>query len=819
MTKQSMFAIAAMILAAAGTAFGAVPFRKGFSDNTRGQKATKAEQVPQAKELLNEDFSAFSAGTETEPGDEIEYDNGYWIPEILTSTPGWTGAGLRPAGGSVALTQWVYNDEPRGGYISTPRMNLAGTATLTFRAKAKDAEGAELWVAMCDDYYTSGEDQADYVLNEQWTTFTLTATKGSFEDPSYFQFSAQSGIVLLDDIRIEFVRDRLPAPYALDAVNISPTEFKAVWEGCDVPTYRLNVFSKTEPDNAAEGSMYQSFDEINVLEDGCTIDASNPNYPQGWIINLSEGGSRDVIRTPGDYCSAPQALVMDDLTDVIETETFPMPIDGFVFWIKPSVYDDSETYMSLLKVEIYHSETDKWEAIAHVPYYWMDKNGGDYEFEEEALGNDATRIRFSVVQKGKVDFYIDELAVHYRERGKRTEIVKNLDLSDTEYTISDIDPKADYYYYVQAVDGELISEPSYVVWVDGIKGLSPQHLEPTNVTKTGFTANWQQLGHATDYKVDGFRVTTATEDMQDVVILEEAFDGITEGTPENPGTDYMSTIDFGAKGWTTTAWGATQPAWAAGMAGTQGTSWFGLAGLVYTPAMNLSGCVGQGFDVEASLYTTVDRFTTQDGKGYAEGVYVMLLNSPMDTQPLAWGIIETPTIGLTHGTTHVDIAEGTDVSNVIIAFMNMSGTMFFVDNAKFTQNLKAENSLMTPIMSDVTTETKYTFSDLDPTCDYGYIVTASTTHEYQPYVSNPSELKIVKTSQSTVNTIGKDDYSLTILTLPGSINVKAVDNAMIRIYNVNGTCVAQSKGTAHIKVPAGIYIVTANGESRKVVVK
>ncbi|MDE6126687.1 MAG: hypothetical protein K2G30_07015, partial [Muribaculaceae bacterium] len=234
--KQTLLLTA---MAVALSASAAVPFEKGKT--APRQKARVAMQVPsrsiETKLLIDEDFSRFTEGTETAPAAGIIDMDGYHIPEKYTAQPGWTGGGVHSAGGAVALYEYQYVNDyypdeviTRAGYISTPPFMLNGTATLTFRAKALTDEGASLWLSLCDDYYGPGDDEMDIELGPEWKSYTLVATEGSLEEPSYFQFYCEEGVTLIDDVRLEFRNDRIATPYALPALNRSATEFVAMWE-------------------------------------------------------------------------------------------------------------------------------------------------------------------------------------------------------------------------------------------------------------------------------------------------------------------------------------------------------------------------------------------------------------------------------------------------------------------------------------------------------------------------------------------------------------------------------------------------------------
>ncbi len=799
------------------TASGAVPFHKGVAPPRPSQQSTFPAHATRAAEtttILDEDFSRFTQGSEDVPGPQIEYVDRYHIPADMTSTPGWTGQGVFPCAGSIALLDRT-DTSGKLGYISTPPMNLGGTATLTFRARTlPGTSGGSLWIAVCDPDYGPGDDEKDFILSEKWDTYTLVASEASLTSKNYFQFQAENGYVQIDDIKIDFKRDRLPVPQTLKPVNVSPTEFIARWQDVGVPKYRLNVLCKSEPEEVVKGVLSESFDGLNLNPGSNTINLSDPGYPEGWEIDLSSNGSQDVSTQAGTFNSAPLSLFFDAVGDVITSPATPEPIYNFKFWVRPSSMEENEEVLSLLRIEIYHSRTGKWENIAHLPYYWMTSDGAFYEFAPSALGDDATRVRMSMIQRGNIDFYVDDVTLSYSTGLVVTNFIKDLDVEATEYNVRDIAPRNEYIYYVQAVDGDLISNPSDETWVDGITGLKPQALEATEITKSSFTANWRPLGHATDYKVETSRITHANTDMNGVLVLEEDFNAI-----DSEGQDWISPYDFSEKGMASTAWCATQPIWKPGMAGTQGTSWIGAAGLVFSPRLDLSANDGKGFDVEATVVTTVASIPLEDETELPEGVFVMVLKSHTDSQALAFGYIETPEVGSHSAKVNVPNPDGVDLSDVIVAFMNVTGTEFYVDDVKITQDLKAGDVLRAPCAVTFTQETSARIDGLREGSDHAYSVTASAMRDYESYVSLPSDVVTVSTSTSAVRLPEHPASGVSVSTGPSSISVVAPEGTEILVIAADGMVKARSLSALSISATPGVYIVKAGSESFKVMVK
>lgn len=748
--------------ATAVTAQAAKPFVKGDPATIARsmKKAKAASRELEVQHLVSEDFSKFTAGSETEPAAEmIEFEDRYHIPDAMTAEPGWTGGGLYSAGGAVCLKKYQVTrtdyegseyKEDANGYITTPAFDLAGTTTVTFRAKRLGSEETELWVAFCDVEYgpTPGIDQDDYILTDEWKEYTLIGSHSDFGSSVDVQFMATKGEVLLDDIKMDFVRDRIPAPYAYAAKNLSETSFIASWEDTGAPSYKLNVYSQVKPETVVSGVIAENFDG---------------DVAEGWTIKLGE----DAYITDADkISSAPRGILFNELSDTVVSPKTPEFIDTVTFFCKPSTDKDGENdegYYSLLKVEIYHEFTGKWENIGQLPYYYMEdeatgKYGITYEFADGVFGHDVNQIRLSMLQKDAAVFYVDDIKLYYSSKGEYKEIVKDKILTETEFTVDNSNTADNYYYMVQGIDGDLVSELSNEVWVDAISGLKVKALPATDITAAGFTANWEPLGHATDYKVDVYTQITAKQDMNDVVIITEDFNAITEGTVDNPGTTWKSPLDFGAEGMASTGWSATQPAWANGMAGTTGTNyWMGTAGLVLSPVLDLTCTKGGVINVEATVVTTVADFANNSGETEKEGIFAMVMTSIWDQQAITAGLAEAEQVGENKVKIQIPVPADAAMNNVMVAFMNKSGTPFFVDDVKIMVDLKAGQSVGAPFCSKTAkNETSCTIGGINPAVDYSYAVTASTVNYFTPYSSEASEPVVVKTSEASIKEITTD---------------------------------------------------------------
>lgn len=93
------------------------------------------------------------------------------------------------------------------------------------------------------------------------------------------------------------------------------------------------------------------------------------------------------------------------------------------------------------------------------------------------------------------------------------------------------------------------------------------------------------------------------------------------------------------------------------------------------------------------------------------------------TVTLTWALIETPQKGSTTARVTLPNPNNVDLSNVIVAFMNKSGTPFFVDKVRILQDIKSGEELVVPFTNVKTNETQYTFTGLDESVDHAFSVT------------------------------------------------------------------------------------------------
>ncbi len=745
------------------------------------------------------------------------------MPEYLES-PGWTGNAVWQAGGSCYLGSYFddYYGETCYGYISTKEMALYGDLKISFRAKraANAPEDTYLWLAICDNYYGPVDNgNKEFYLTTEWQDFVFESDAATFNDYNIVQFAAYEGEMLIDDIVISRANNKIAAPSGNPVVNNSTTSFTASWtEVTDADDYLLSVYYMDYPEiYIPEGTIMEGFDGINAT-DGL-IDTENPGYPEGWTIDLSTNKDAtdniDITTADGTFSSGKQAIVLGEVDDYIMTPVMPAPLSKISFWCRPSSME-YEDYQSLSMIGIDVLVDGEWQRMANMPNYYFEENGGVWSLEVPNLSANATQLKISYIQKGIVKFFIDDVTCVYETQRIPYELFTDKVVDGTSYTVENYDNQYEHYYYVKARNSVAISDASYPIWVDGLNGIKPVTKPATNVAHGAFTANWENLPNADNYKVNLIKVANGTG--EDVVLLHETFDKVTEGTVDAPITSWNTTESLVEKGYTDADWMLQLPAYASGMVGAQSAYWV-TAGLVVSPRVTLDADNGT-FKVAFKAYM-VDA---------TDVLWLLVIKEHTDTQALLGAQIEFPNSepGLFEGeyliTKNIDGGENLKFDNIKLAFMSQNGMPFYIDEVTVTQKYAVGEQALIPYRTVFTDKASYTFEELDEAPAYAYNVKASAVKDYYEYATQESDLMFVEMSTVSVEDI-EQGATTAIASFGGNIVVNTNCATNVEVYNLQGMKVASVQAAVGLtQIPCQEYtgqtlIVKAGSKTTKLVVK
>lgn len=229
--------------------------------------------------LLTEDFSNFTAGSETEP-DAVRLDDPETneIDDTYFNTPGWSGLEVYQAGGCAFID--FSEDYGETGMIITPLLNTYGSITIKCRMKSTNSEGDYVGYNIASEDFEALDSNIGYLLDDQWTEISWFTSYGG-ENTHIYLFAYEHG-VYIDDI--EIIHHYMPTPTILPETNVTENSFTANWEAIeDADDY--NFFLYTEH-TAATDETYNLYDfNFNDIVSDGTED--NPEEPEevGTIYN------------------------------------------------------------------------------------------------------------------------------------------------------------------------------------------------------------------------------------------------------------------------------------------------------------------------------------------------------------------------------------------------------------------------------------------------------------------------------------------------------------------------------------------------------
>ena len=220
---------------------------------------------------------------------------------------------------------------------------------------------------------------------------------------------------------------------------------------------------------------------------------------------------------------------------------------------------------------------------------------------------------------------------------------------------------------------------------------APTVLPATDVTETGFTANWKAVPGAATYTLSVYNPVTVASDGE-YQLLNESFNLVSKGTFSEPYFDDNMVVYLSDYDWTYTPdWMVYNGAFARGM----------VTGVVYSPYIDLTNDGG--------------KFTvTFDVTGYAGGKVVLKSNGET-TEEQTFNLTETGLNTFTHTFTNgvhdtyltfVDYGVPSDEDNLY------SDLYDFLDEITISQNLKKGDLALLPVACEEPEKNTYTFESL-----------------------------------------------------------------------------------------------------------
>lgn len=827
--------LCSLLMAAVATSASAQSTKLRLNTKSLAAYAAKSPAYEDADDkknvtvLIDEDFSGFVEGTEEAPsGTKLLDDMGNFTDPSLfkpysskLGDKAWGGAGIYSAGGCIAIKD--------GWFLNTPAGDMSGNVTMTFRARISDGAGVDGKEAL-DLIFLSRKALIDYGkkkynLTDQWQTFTYTASNGDFSYTGFqFMSNLDNNTILIDDIHVTSEAQSIAAPEVKDAENATENGFTAVWQPTSEATsYQLSVYSKTE--NNEDVSVAEGFESVKADANG-VIDATAPEYPEGWTIGWADAAGSHV----GKGAASQQSLRMSAEGDYITTPNCKQGYSSLQFWVKPEVSQDEVPYGSYVQLSF---DTD----YGLYPFASIDmadlldeetkKNGYICDLTEALSMFDGVyslKIEYYPVEDDNTTLLFDDFAYSYpapptfnyllQDEEIKAESLKEDDGS-VKYPVNGLDPNLDYFYTVKAKNSEYISEPSKEIEVYTVS--QPTVLEPTDVTENGYTANWTSNKKVDYYRIEQIQKNTIEKDTENYDILYEDFSKVTSDFKEADIADgfieqgeytsgYRAIDDLThIAGWKASSTQRVE-GWLGGMAsGGEGT----IPGAIVTPTIDLSHNDGE-------CTVTVKAWGQEDDWLVIQGVNVA-----------SYAGIRFPAGGFVEQTVTIPVCTAKET----LTFYSNNYYPFLIDYIKIQQNVKAGEVVSVTTASVHTSDATVNSLVMDnPNFGEGHDVCYKVTglryyhgDKKDVVASIPSELMLVKNPTSGITSTDSDNGSLVkVVATNGGVMVVGTDGTGVHVYSLSGQLTASKNiaaGNNFIALPSGIYLVKAAGETVKVAVE
>lgn len=204
------------------------------------QMPVKEAQKP-ADAVIWEDFSKFTAGSVDAPDATDVNDASAVIPAEMTLTPGWTGMGIKQAGGVAYIGTYNEYGWDETGYLKTCPADLSqnnGTCTVKFRAKSANASGDEVAIRLANPSNSYLDEQRVKLTNE-WQDYEVKLSNGTAD--AFVHFFSVWYEWYVDDIAV--ITQGIPAPENLHVTSYKGYESTFAWDATEeAEKYKVQVY-------------------------------------------------------------------------------------------------------------------------------------------------------------------------------------------------------------------------------------------------------------------------------------------------------------------------------------------------------------------------------------------------------------------------------------------------------------------------------------------------------------------------------------------------------------------------------------------------
>lgn len=723
------------------------------------KKKIWSDGTTEADILIDEDFSAFTAGTVNKPDTKLVasfyYQPGMYIDNALTKDGTWAGNYVYSAGGAVAL---LSPNEYTGSSLMTPLGDYSGDLTITFKVKA--LVDADMFVNILKGGYSACED-ADVrnsddtydmriYASQGWKEVTFKVSNYSADNDGFIQFQ-NYGSVVLDDIKVTTTTHFLASPKILPETDFTGNSFTTNWQPVrKARDYYVNLYKK----------VYTSDTDANYNVDFESVGEDGNGFPQD--LTFAPVSDLKVKSDAGRDSSKGLILCNND------TLTLPYNFAKYKqlsIWFKmfdPDPWNNYNWYSSKLEIQALNLD-GTWSSISYLTLANF-LEGKPYDFKRYVSSEKYYGFRFIASDVPEGDYIVIDDINLTTGRPAKLEQVLDPDFSvdypgyntyydqtsKTSYTFSNLDPYGDYYYTVRT---HYRFDTSEALLTHAIGVASPATKAATDITAgESYTANWEESPRATSYEVTNYGVTKLDKDENNYALLDEDFSKIdadvtTATDPYNPedlGSEGVTPLDgyTNVPGWTTTGTTVAQ-----GMVGCaesySGTNY------VKTPEIYFGN--GTTFRMHVKAYGVANEGLVMYVGGKMTGGYFQSTGEKMDGD-------EDNEKGVIDGTFEFSCPNKLDN----ITFYTLESTAFVLDEVKVMQDLKAGDCKYTYLGTQTVdgNARSCVFDDLasyGSFDDYAFNVKAEITDDGEYAESTKSDFRLISSaSTSGISDVTKD---------------------------------------------------------------
>ena len=486
-------------------------------DNSKGSALSSETSsdwsgTQETDELVDEDFSKFTAGTNDAP-DKTSLCDIYGkfgpqrenIPDEYTSKSGWCGNWVFQAGGAAAL---IDSYGGIGAFINTPLGDFSGDLTVTIRVKNIGDKTAGVLINVDKGGYYDpvllGSGKVSLKKNSDWRTIEVKYHNTYAGNDGFVQIATYNQCVI-DYIKVTNTYNFLAAPRVLEPTNFTSRGFTVNWEPVRMAaSYDLWIFRKVY--TSTSDSVF-----AEKFEDG---------VPQKWEF----GGNAHIADAKGAESSS--AVVLNN-GDYLSSPVTLGRYKNFSTFMKVEANGATTDELNNGRVEIWLRTIDSWKKLGEMNAagYLDGKIVDMQEKTKNAFSNQFYGVRIVANLLGDAELILDNADGQIGPSARLDPVgayeaagMRYANTSETSYTFTNLAPKGEYYYGVASFSYGKTSTYS-LNYAFGVA--KPTAKPATDVTADGFTANWASVAKATGYRINNYGIYNVKKAGKYATITED----------------------------------------------------------------------------------------------------------------------------------------------------------------------------------------------------------------------------------------------------------------------------------------------------------